>query len=353
MDPDRVILGSLPVTDRPEAEQTDLYARAAARLRTVPGVEAVVVTGGSASYGMAAMRWFLVEGETDDALRGRAAPTYVTAPAGYFRALGADFERGRDFFPAEERDGARVAVVNAALAGEYWPGADAVGQCMYLSNDAGRVCTRVIGVVENIVPRRLGDRRSRYYLLPTHPAFADRPPTGFALRTTADAAPVLPVARGLLQSLTPDMPVVSVNTAANALAPELRPWRLGSAVFVAFGVVAVLVAGVGLYSSLAYLVSQRTHEIGVRMALGATRRHIVTRITAPGAVTASAGIAAGLVAASVATRWLTDLLYETSPRDPFVFLAVAVTLAIAGLAAAILPARRSTRVDPLIVLRTE
>jgi ABC-type antimicrobial peptide transport system permease subunit len=89
------------------------------------------------------------------------------------------------------------------------------------------------------------------------------------------------------------------------------------------------------------------------MALGATRRHIVTRITAPGAVTASAGIAAGLVAASVATRWLTDLLYETSPRDPFVFLAVAVTLAIAGLAAAILPARRSTRVDPLIVLRTE
>ena len=354
MEVDRVILGSLPVTDRPDAERATLYERAAQRLRAVPGIEVFAVMAGTPPLaGWREMQWFLVEGETPDALSQRDAPWYSVVPAGYFRALGSRIVHGRDFSPAEARDGARVAVVNEALAAEYWPGGAAVGQCMYLMQDDGRPCTRVVGVVENISTRRLGDRRGRFYLLPTHPAIAGRPPTGFAIRTTSDAAAVLPDVRRLLQSLTPDMPVVGVNTAAAELEPELRPWRLGSAVFLAFGGLALVIAGVGLYGSLAYLVSQRRHEIGVRMALGASRRHIVARLLAYGVAMVGAGVAIGLVAAAIATRWLVDLLYQTSPHDWRVFIAVAAALALTGCTAAVVPARRSTGVDPLIVLKAE
>lgn len=353
LDLDRVILGALPIADRPDAERVALYDEAASRVRAIPGVQALAVTGGSTPNGRADMLWFLAEGETEDALRGRAAPFYATVPAGYFDTLGADFEHGRDFFRAEERDGARIAVVNTALAAEYWPGQQAVGQCMYLMSDVGRSCTRVVGVVENISTFRLTERRGRFYLLPTHPAVADRPPTGFAIRTAVDAAAVLPDVRAALQSLTPDMPVVPVTTAEANAAGELRPWRLGTAIFLAFGAVAVLIAAVGLYSALAYLVSQRTHEIGIRMALGAPRRRIVARIAAYGAGMVATGGAIGLLAAAVAAPWLTDVLYQTSPRDPWVFLTVAAALALAGGAAAIVPARRSTSVDPLIVLKAD
>jgi ABC-type antimicrobial peptide transport system permease subunit len=224
---------------------------------------------------------------------------------------------------------------------------------MYLMSDAGQTCTRVVGVVENISTFRLTERRGRFYLLPTHPAIANRPPTGFAIRTAADAAAVLPDVRAALQALTPDMPVVPVTTAEANAAGELRPWRLGTGIFLAFGAVAVLIAAVGLYSALAYLVSQRTHEIGIRMALGAPRRRIVARIAVYGAAMVAAGTVIGLLAAAVAARWLTDVLYQTSPRDPWVFLTTAAALALAGGAAAIVPARRSTGVDPLIVLKAE
>jgi ABC-type antimicrobial peptide transport system permease subunit len=220
-------------------------------------------------------------------------------------------------------------------------------------DDDGRPCTRVVGVVEDISTARLRERQGRYYLLPTHPFVVGDPPTGITIRTVGTATAALPVVRQVLQSLTPDMQVVRVTTAEAQLAPELRPWRLGVSVFLAFGAVALAIAGIGLYSSLAYLVSQRTHEIGIRMALGASRRQIAVRIAAYGAAMVGVGIAIGLLTAAVATRWLTDLLYQTSPRDPWVFGAVALTLGIAGGVAAIVPARRSTGVDPLIVLKAE
>jgi ABC-type antimicrobial peptide transport system permease subunit len=123
--------------------------------------------------------------------------------------------------------------------------------------------------------------------------------------------------------------------------------------FLVFGGVALFIAAVGLYGALSHAVSQRSREIGIRIALGATRWHVVAQIARRGALTIAAGTLVGLLLAAYSTRWLTDLLYETSPRDPIVFVVVGLVLAAAGLAAAIVPARRSARVDPLVVLKTE
>jgi ABC-type antimicrobial peptide transport system permease subunit len=146
---------------------------------------------------------------------------------------------------------------------------------------------------------------------------------------------------------------VAVDTLEAMLAPQLQPWRLGQSMFLAFGGVALLIAAVGLYSSMAFSVSQRRHEIGIRLALGASRWDITATIGVSGALTMAAGIGLGLLGAALGTRWLSDLLYQTSPRDLLVFTVVAVVLALAGGVASIVPARRAASVDPLAVLKAD
>jgi ABC-type antimicrobial peptide transport system permease subunit len=161
----------------------------------------------------------------------------------------------------------------------------------------------------------------------------------------------VPVVRQTLQSLTPDMGYVAADTLEGMYAPQLQSWRLGSSMFLIFGAVALLIAAVGLYSSLAFAVSQRTKEIGIRMALGASPRKITETIGASSLVTTASGIGLGLLGAALATPWLSDLLFQTSPRDPLVFATVAVVLALAGIVASVVPARRAASVDPIVVLR--
>jgi predicted lysophospholipase L1 biosynthesis ABC-type transport system permease subunit len=134
------------------------------------------------------------------------------------------------------------------------------------------------------------------------------------IRTDGPAAALVPVVRQTLQSLTPDMGYVDVDTLEAMLAPQLQPWRLGSSIFLACGGVALLIAVVGMYSALAFAVSQRRQEIGVRMALGATPWRIMRAIGASSAATTLIGLGSGLAGAALATRWLSDFLYQTSPR---------------------------------------
>jgi ABC-type antimicrobial peptide transport system permease subunit len=149
------------------------------------------------------------------------------------------------------------------------------------------------------------------------------------------------------------MRYVEVNTLAAMVAPQLQPWRLGSSMFFIFGAVALLIAAVGVYSTMAFAVWQRRQEIGIRMALGATPIDAALRVARSAGVTIVIGLAAGLVAAALAGPFLVDLLFETSPRDPLVMVVVAAVLAVTGLVASIVPARRAARVDPLLVLKAE
>jgi hypothetical protein len=280
-------------------------------------------------------------------------PAFFVVEPGYFETLGARVERGRGISDEDERSGALVAVVNRALAEEFWPDRDPLGQCVRMGG-AGSDCTRVVGIVQDILfYNRVDVRSPQLYVSRAHPSAGRREPQALMVRTGADARTLVPLIRETVQSLSPDMPFVPVETMETITAPQLQPWRLGTTMFLIFGCLALLIAAVGLASTMVHTVSQRSHEIGIRIALGASRWHVVSQIGRRGAVMVAAGTLLGLLLAASSTPWIAGLLYETSPRDPLVFASVAATLALVGLAAAVVPARRSASIDPIVVLKAE
>jgi putative ABC transport system permease protein len=353
IDLDRVIQTVLP--DRPGmrlAEIEALYAQAMERLGGIPGVERVTISRASAPMGISSATSILREGWTLSDLNDRPMPSLSVVSPDYFATLGASLERGRGLTAEDERSGARVAVINRALESDFWPDADPIGKCLRVGG--GSPCTLIVGIVENILLfDRVNTERSQLYLPVSHPDAGSRRPRALLIRTLAEAGPLVPIVQRALQSLTPDMPYVPVSTMNERTAEHLQPWRLGTTMFVLFGGVALLISMIGLFSAMAHAVSQRGHEIGVRMALGASAWRVVVQIGRHGAAAVAVGTIAGLLVAGAASRWLSDLLYQTSPRDSVVFVTVAGILAVAGVAAAVVPARRSTRIDPLVVLKTE
>ena len=352
MDLDRVIQASLPARLEPAAARA-LYGQALERLATIPGVQRVALSGGSLRLKTGRSMSMTPEGMTDADTKGRPMDAYFVISPGYFDTLGARVEQGRDLTAEDDRTRARAAVVNRGFAQRFWPGEEAVGRCISFSATFNRAtCTTIVGVVENIVlHNRTAANEAQVFALSSHPVFADVGPSAVLIRADGGAAALVPVVRQALQSLTPDMGYVAADTLAGMFAPQLQPWRLGSWMFLAFGTVALFMAAVGLYSSLAFAVSQRTREIGIRMALGASPWNITETIGASSVATTAVGIGLGLLGAALATRWLGDLLFQTSPRDPLVFATVAGVLALVGVAASIVPARRAASVDPIVVLK--
>lgn len=173
------------------------------------------------------------------------------------------------------------------------------------------------------------------------------------MRIDGDTDAIAPVLARELRALMPTLPPPTLETMEHRAAPYLRPWRLGATIFVVFGAAALLIAVVGLSGAMVFAVSQRTHEIGVRVALGASRRQVVAQVGAHSLRAVVAGLSAGLLIAFVFSEQLIDLLFQTSPRDPWVYVGVAVALMLCGCVATIVPARRAASINPLIVLKGE
>jgi predicted permease len=352
IDLDRVIEAALPST-LPREESDRLHALALERVQTIPGVESAALGGGSARLNTSLITTVTPEGSSGRDSRSIDAFFVVTTP--YFRTLGARIERGRDFTTGDDQTRARVAIINRAGAERFWPGEDPIGKCVSFSIAFNRAtCSAIVGVVENtLLHNRIRIENAQLFVLRSHPGAERRRLTTILIRAADDASAILPAVRAALQTLTPDMRYVEVNSLEAMVAPQLQPWRLGTSMFFIFGAVALLIAAVGIYSSMAFAVWQRRQEIGIRMALGATPLDAALRVGRAAAATIGIGLVAGLVAAVLANRWLADLLYETSPRDPLVMVAVAAVLAVTSLVASIVPARRAARVDPLLVLKAE
>jgi len=279
--------------------------------------------------------------------------SYQLATTDYFNAMGTRLRRGRGFTDADRAGAARVAVVSESMARTLWPGRDALGQCIKVRADT-MPCTTVVGVAEDIVQRenQLGSAARLHYYLPIDQV---NPQAGVwaLVRTQTEAATQVEQVRRALQAVMPSPAYVTVRPLSEGVEGAQRSWRLGATLFVVFGGLALAVAAIGLYGVLAYNVTQRMHELGIRVALGARRFDIVRLVTAQSARFALTGVVVGTILALVASPWIEPLLFQQSATDPVIYVSVAVIMLSVGVVAALAPALRGTRVDPNSALRAE
>ena len=268
----------------------------------------------------------------------------------YFQTMGTRIVRGRGLTRDDSERAPLVAVVSQAMGRALWPGKDPIGQCMRVQSDT-LPCTHVVGIAENIKEQSLSADSGFYYYL-SLPQFR-RNFGGLLVRTRGDARHFQEAVRSRLQREMPGISYVTVKPFGEIIGTQKRSWRLGATMFLAFGVLALVLAAIGLYSVIAYNVAQRTHELGVRRALGAQARHAVRLVVTDGLRLAAVGVGLGVFVAFWAGRFVKELLFDVSPRDPLVFLLVPGILVLVAIAASWIPALRASRVDPNVALRSE
>jgi len=268
----------------------------------------------------------------------------------YFATMGTQLVRGRGISDQDAAGAPGAMVVSAAMAGVLWPGREAIGQCVHVRFETAP-CAYVVGIAENIHSQRLGEDPAFTYYLSS--AQWDPENGGLFVRMAGPARQLAETVRRRLQEIMPGASYVTVVPFAEVLGRQTRSWQLGATMFLAFGALAVVVAAIGLYSVLAYNVAQRTHELGVRAALGADQRSLIGMVVREALAFGAAGIAIGALIALACGRWLGPLLFQESPRDPLVFGGTAVLLIGIATLASFVPSRRAAAVDPVVALRTE
>jgi putative ABC transport system permease protein len=348
-DPERVVFVSAEMRGirLPNAELAALKRRLVERARELPGVE---------NAGRTLTVPFMINSTEDLFVPGidsvsRLGDFYLHAVSeGYFETIGTRILRGRGIIEAD-REGAPLSiVVSQSMARKLWPGKDALGQCVKVGADTVP-CSTVVGIAEDI---RRGsfdkDDRLQYYVSVEQ---RSRNSGGLFVRTRGDARRQTDRVRRELQKVMPGVSYVTATSLQDILDREVRAWQLGSTMFTIFGGIGLLLAAVGLYAVMAYNTAQRTHELGVRIALGAQTADVVRLVVAGGLRVAVIGVAIGAGVALVAGRFIAPLLFNISPTDPAVFAGVAVTLLATAVVASLVPAWRAARVDPNVALRTD
>jgi putative ABC transport system permease protein len=285
-----------------------------------------------------------------DSLREIKDGLLQVASPEYFATMRTRILRGRRFTASDDAGAPRVAIVSEELARQAWPNLDPLGRCIRVSADT-MPCRTVVGVAENIKLGDLAAPPDPIFYLP--PAQSDEGDANLIVRVRGSAALQIDALRRDLQRLMPGAAYVSATPLTQVLEPVTRSWRLGATMFVAFGALALTLAAIGLYSVVSYVVKQRTHEMGVRIALGAQVADVVRLIVADGVRVIIAGVAIGALASLVAGRWIAPLLFNVSPKDPVVFSAVAVVLIAVAVSASWIPALRASRVDPSSAMRSD
>ena len=292
----------------------------------------------------------LKEGETlPRGSAGRTIMTNVVGP-GFFNTMQIPFVEGRDFDERDQPKTQGVIVVNQKMAEMLWPGESAIGKRVFIGTES-RDALEVIGVVKTGKYRALAEDPKPFFYY----TMGQRRPAGMALvvRGSVDPRSLVGPIRGEVQALDRRVPVYAVKTMSEHMTYALWAPNMAASFSLAFGVLAVLLSAVGLYSVMAYVVSQRTREVGIRMALGADRSHVLKMITKQGMWLAGIGVGIGMVLSLALVRVLSSLLIGVSGYDPLIFVLVPLLLGSVAFVASYLPARRATKVNPLIALRYE
>jgi len=340
-------LASAGKVDKPE-QIADLFARAEDELRTIPSVVSVGAGSAGPLFGGDGEGMFTIDGRTPASGGQRQAALWYDISPSYFRTIGLPIVRGRDVAASDVRSTPLVAVINETFARRYL-GTEPLGRRIHMvEHDADFT---VVGVVRDVPPVRPGDDVSPQIFWSNRQA--PRWATYFLVRTAGDPALVASAIRARLHVVDPDMHVSQIRTEREWLSRELVRPRFGAVLLATFGTLALVLAAIGTYGLIAYAVAQRTREIGIRMALGAKPRIIVGEILTRGMKLAGLGVGLGFIGALALTRVIRGMLAGVSANDPISFGVSAGLLLLGAVLACVLPARRASRVDPVVALRAE
>lgn len=325
------------------------------RMQAIPGVELAAITsalpgtntnpnavGGTANEG------FAIEDRPDESLQDLRAERIRVSPD-YFKALQTSLLRGRAFAESDEDGKPLVAIIDESTAHKYWRTGDPLGRRVRFRRDTTKPWTTIIGIVRDIKSDGLDIDGVPHIYVSTYQDSTKR--LSVVLRTSLPAASLEPQIRHGIQSIDPGLPVFGVASMNDVLDRSLASRRFSADLVSGFAGLAVILASIGIYGLLAYMVGQRSREIGIRIALGARREDILRMFLRKGVALAGVGVVAGLVVSASAVSVMASLLYGVRPHDPAVFLIVPLLLFATAVLASYLPARRATKVDPVIALR--
>jgi putative ABC transport system permease protein len=335
-------------TDR---KRIDFFRQAVAQMQSLPGVEAV----GAVSF----LPFAAPHAGTLVEIEGRPKPPpgqglgtgVIVTDQNYFRTMQIPLKRGRLFTDQEAAETRHVVVVNEAFAEKNFPGEDPLGKrvVIYMKDD-NQPC-EIIGVVGDSKHMKLDAKAEPMSYWP-HPELAYSGMT-LVFRTQGEPPAITNAARNVIRTLDPEQPVADVRTMESLIGTSVARARFNTLLLTIFAVLALLLAGLGIYGVMAYSVEQRTQEIGVRMALGARRRDVLRLVVRRGMTLALVGVAIGVAASFVLTRLMETLLFNVSATDPLTFAGIPLLLIFVALLACLIPARRAAKVDPMVALRCE
>ncbi|MGI8732780.1 MAG: ABC transporter permease [Pyrinomonadaceae bacterium] len=331
----------------------NFFKRTLEQLRAIPGVEAAGAINTLPFSGPHSGTDIYIEGQPKLPPGQELGTGICVTDANYFQAMGIPLRRGRLFTEQEATEMRHVVVINEAFARVNFAGQDPLGKrvTIYMKDENDNVPTEIIGIV--------GDSKHMGLDAEVEPmAYWPQPELTYssmtlAIRTRGEAMNIAPAARKIIHQLDPEQPIGEVSTMNGLMAKSIARSRFNTILLAAFSVVALVMAAVGIYGVMSYSVQQRTHEIGIRMALGAQRRDVLTLVVKQGIILGIVGVAAGLIASFGLTRLIASMLFEVAATDKKTFAAVSAGLFIVTLIACYIPARRATKVDPLVALRYE
>jgi putative ABC transport system permease protein len=331
-----------------------------AELNAIPGIEVASVASRLPFQGTP-FRNFLVDGRATDDQGEELSGAFFAVMPGYFEALKIGVRRGRVFRESDNASGLRVVVINEAMASRYWKGADPIGSFITLDFVPDEPPREVVGVVSNVLLSQYDEEATPAMYIPygqqtdtwRGPEWQQRSSIYFLAKGRDDPMNLVPFVRSAVARVDSDLPLTDVRTIDQYLAQQMQYDVLWVGLLVTFGAIAGVLAVTGIYGVISYAVAQRTHEIGIRVALGASSRAIVTLIMRQAVVVVAAGLVVGIIGSLVLTRLIANTLFGIEATDPLTFAAVSLLLLAAALVACIVPTWRALKVHPSEVLRYE
>ena len=319
----------------------------------MPGVESASLAGTVPLGYYSNSDQVLLTGRQKTPADAISTATYNVVTSGYFRTMRVRLLRGRIFTEADNEKAQYTAIISEGMAKEFWPGQDPIGREFRIGSEPAH-SLRIVGVVGDIRFEDLSGKIRPYFYLPLWQHYATNSLTTLQIRTSQNEEAAIPEVGKIIQSVAPNLPVFDVKTMRQALYTinGLLMFEVGAGVAGALGLIGLVLAVVGVYGVVSYVAAQRTHEIGLRMALGAKPSNIMQMVFSHGFLTIGLGLAAGL-AVTLAAAQVIGRFVIVSPTDPVTYIGVILVLTFVALSACYLPARRAMRTDPMSALRQD